>query len=75
MIQAESLIYREPQLVSVNNFEQLEAFNLGLVSPLDGTVMSIRDGGIRLKSRDKGTVAVVYTPKNSTFKQGFVHQF
>ena len=70
MVRAESSTYREPQLVSVNYFEQLEAFNLGLVSPVDGTIMSVKGGTIRVRSREKGTVASVHAPKNVPLNRG-----
>ena len=67
MVQAVSLINREAPLVSANNFE---AFKMGQISPVDGTVISVGKDRIKIKSRGSGSVAQVHVYNNLPLNRG-----
>ena len=70
MVQAVSLINREAPLVSANNFEASEAFKMGQVSPVSGTVMSVGRDRIKIKSGGSGPVAQVHVINNVHLNRG-----
>ena len=70
MVQAVSLINREAPLVSAGDFESSEAFKMGLISPVDGTVMSVGKDKIKIKSRGSGSVAQVHVYNNFPLNRG-----